>query len=123
MSGCRRYWTGACTGPSARAVTEQAVCVRRAKSRFEAALFFRTRGGNHSPLIIAPADGDASFFSQFFTIFLRMGVREQRRRESDAVAPGLLQSPALRPPLLEEATHVRDQDLSRASGVGGDRGH
>ena len=58
-----------------------------------------------------------------FATFLRMGVREQRRRESDAVAPGLLQCPALRSPLSEEAAHVRDQDLSRASGVGGHRGH
>ena len=123
MSGCRRYWTGACTGPSARAVTEQAVCVRRAKSRFEAALFFRTRGGNHSLLIIAPRRRRCKLFFAIFYNFFEDGGRERGRRESDAAAPGLLQSPALRPPLSEEAAHVRDQDLSRASGVGGDRGH
>ena len=52
-----------------------------------------------------------------------MGVRERGRRESDAVTPGLLQSPSLRTPLSEEAVYVRDQDLSRASGVGDGRGH
>ena len=52
-----------------------------------------------------------------------MGVRERGRRESEAIPPGLLQSPSLRSPLSEEAAYVRDQDLSRASGVGGGRGH
>ena len=69
--------------------------------------------GDPSPLLRAPPRGfrdksrrNYNAFNRHAHSFFEDGVRERGRRESDAVAPGLLQSPALRPPLLEEAAHV-----------------